>query len=141
MVMAESPYIVAFNVLLSTTMQLWVRFVLRTKSCLKEMKLWLEIHGSSNGFWFNLQRNSPITIDTMAYSQWINTVRIMVTKVRIIFFRSWCPASEYASRTCNPNQNVYGAYIHGAHFIILDRDRRWWSLFVVIWSETCGLVV
>ena len=56
-------------------------------------------------------------------------------------FRSWFPASEFASKICNTNHNIYVAYIYGAHLIKLDGERRWWSFLVVIFSETFGLAL
>ena len=91
--------------------------------------------------WKHLGRNSPITMVTMASLQRMNTVRIVIKKLKRIFFNCWWPASECAIRTWNPNHNVYGANIHGASPTTLYIERHWCSFFVVMFNETFGMDV
>ena len=121
MVMAESPQTDAFKAVLSTMVQTQDWFGFRTKSHLEVTTLWCESHGSSNGFGNNLWRKYKITMATMTSLQKMNSKSVVMTKVKIRFFKSWCLASECKSRTWNTNHNVYGAGICNAHIITLSR--------------------
>ena len=120
LVMTEIPQTGDFKAVLSTMTQLQVWFGLRNKYHLEAKKLWWVSYYSSNGFRNNIRRKFPITMATTEYLNWMKTVKIVTTKVKLRVLRSWCPASECMSITCNPHHNIYVTYIHGAQLTTLD---------------------
>ena len=92
LVITESPQTKYFDVVQSKMVYLRVWFVLIIKSHLRETRLWWASHGLSNRFGDNIRLKYPITMVTMEYLQRMDTVSIVMKKVKLRVFQRVFPS-------------------------------------------------